>query len=350
MTSFGDRFPTRRLWQDRCHVTKRVLGILTLLVVVVPVVFVLEEALRTLATLDRVERERDSWQRPDEILRQLDLHPGMTVVDLGSGAGYFALKIAARVVPDGRVFAVDLRRQSLAFLWVRARIDGHRNLHIIRGRVDDPRLPTAPVDAVLIANTYHELTAPEQMLKALYTAMRPGGRLVVVDRAARTGVEPRDAADGHHEMPRVVAERQINQQGFETVLREDAFIDRSGDEDVWWLAVFRKTSSVRGASPRTPPHARSRGPANPTPLAWAHSRARSPGSWESVWETSPNYFLSGCCESSARFSSSTLTRGLSKEAELPSFECWHPPSASRPPRRCPAHGLHAEPESQPRRA
>jgi predicted methyltransferase len=80
----------------------------------------------------------------------------------------------------------------------------------------------------------------EQILKALYTSMRPGGRLVVVDRTPRTGVEASAAAKGHHEMPRAVAERQIAQQGFQTVLREDSFIDRSGDEDVWWLVVFRK--------------------------------------------------------------------------------------------------------------
>ncbi len=220
--------------------TKRVTGVLVLVFLVVPAVFVLEEAVRTLGTLDKVERERDSWQRPDAILRQLDLHSGMTVVDLGSGAGYFSLKVAPRVAPNGRVLAVDLRRQSLAFLWIRAVLGGHWNIHAIRGRVDDPNVPPAPVDVVLIANTYHELSAPEQILKTLYTSMRPGGRLVVVDRAPRSGGDTRGTAEGHHEMTRAVAERQINQQGFQTVLREDPFIDRSGDEDLWWLVVFRK--------------------------------------------------------------------------------------------------------------
>ena len=218
--------------------TKRMFGVLVLVFLVLPAVFVLEEGVRTLGTLDTVERERDTWQRPDEIVRQLALHPGTTVVDLGSGAGYFALKMASRVAPNGRVLAVDLRRQSLAFLWIRAVLGGHWNLHVIRGRLDDPNLPPAPVDAALIANTYHELTAPEQILKALYTSMRPGGRLVVVDRAPRAGGETRATAE--HELTRAVAERQINQQGFQTVFREDPFIDRSGDEDLWWLVVFRK--------------------------------------------------------------------------------------------------------------
>ena len=220
--------------------TKRVVGVLVLVFVVVPAVYVLEEAVRTLGTLDRVERERDSWQRPEEIIRQLDLHPGLTVVDLGSGAGYFSLKIAPRVAPNGSVLAVDLRRQSLAFLWIRAVLGGHWNIHAIGGRVDDPNLPPAPVDVVLIANTYHELTAPEQILKTLYTSMRPGGRLVVVDRAPRGGGDTRATAEGPHEITRGVAERQINEQGFETVLRDDNFIGRPGDEDLWWLVVFRK--------------------------------------------------------------------------------------------------------------
>ena len=155
---------------------KRRVCLLLLVFVVVPAVFVIDQAVRTLGTLTRVERERDTWQRPDEILRQLNPGSGDTVVDLGSGAGYFALKIAPRVAPDGRVLAVDLRRQSLAFLWIRAVLGGHWNLSVIRGQADDPDLPPGPVDAVLMANTYHELTAPEPILKALFTSMRSGGQ------------------------------------------------------------------------------------------------------------------------------------------------------------------------------
>ena len=88
---------------------KQLVGVLVAVLVVVPVVFVADQARRTLGTLTIVERERDTWQRPEEILRHLNPRPGDTVVDLGSGAGYFALKIAPRVGPGGRVVAVDLR-------------------------------------------------------------------------------------------------------------------------------------------------------------------------------------------------------------------------------------------------
>ncbi len=207
---------------------KRIVGVLVLVFVVVPVVFVVDQAVRTLGTLDTVERERDTWQRPDEVIRQLDLRAGQTIVDLGSGAGYFALKAAPRVAPNGRVVAIDLRRQSLAFLWIRAVLGGHSNLHVVRGQTDDPKLPPGPIDAVLIANTYHELSAPAPILKALFTSMRSGGRLVVVDRGPRDGDEAGAAAARHHEMTATVAEREIHQQGFETVARDDRFIDRPG--------------------------------------------------------------------------------------------------------------------------
>jgi predicted methyltransferase len=220
--------------------TKRVTAVLVLVLGVVPALFVLEEVIRTLRVLDQVEHERDTWQRPDEIIRQLDLTPGNTVVDLGSGAGYFSLKIAPRVGPTGRVLAVDLRRQSLAFLWIRATLHRFWSLRVIRGEVDDPRLPPGPIDAVLIANTYHELSSAPPILRVLHTAMRPGARLVVVDRAPRSPDHIRSLPAAHHEMVAAVAERQINQQGFQTVLREEGFIDRPGDEDVWWLLVFRK--------------------------------------------------------------------------------------------------------------
>jgi hypothetical protein len=93
---------------------------------------------------------------------------------------------------------------------------------------------------VLIANTYHELFSAELILKTLHTSMRAGARLVVVDRVLRTGGGTGTPTAEHHEMAAAIAEREITQRGFQTFLREDRFIDRPGDEDAWWLLVFRK--------------------------------------------------------------------------------------------------------------
>lgn len=188
----------------------------------------------TLNRLDAVESERDRWQRPWDVLRALDLRPGNTVVDLGSGAGYFALKLSPVVSERGQVLAVDLRRLSLFFLWTRALLRGQRNIHVILGEEGNPHLPAGVVDEVLICNTYHEFSNPELILTRVFQSLRPGGRLVVVDRAPRV-TEARPI----HEVPPAIVEGQLRGQRFEIVTQDESFIDRPGD-DKWWLLIARK--------------------------------------------------------------------------------------------------------------
>jgi len=221
-------------------VTKRRAVALVLVLVVLPGLFVAEQPIETLYTLGQVEQQRDTWQRPEQILQRLDLRSGLTVVDLGSGAGYFALKMAPVVAPQGRVLAVDLRRQSLAFLWIRTLLGRHWNLHVIRGEADDPHLPPGPVDAVLVANTFHELAMPEAVLNALFSAMRTGALLVVVDRAPHETREMSHDDILHHDIGASEVERTIVGLGFETVVRDDHFIERDPGSAHWWLIVFRK--------------------------------------------------------------------------------------------------------------
>ena len=103
---------------------------------------------------------------------------------------------------SGAVLAVDVRRESLAFLWIRRFLRDARNVRVIHGEPDDPHLPAGTADAVLIANTYHELSAPGPILDAVFRAMKPGARLVIVDRTARNMTVSASASDaGHHEVP-----------------------------------------------------------------------------------------------------------------------------------------------------
>ncbi len=188
----------------------------------------------TLTRLDTIESERDRWQRPWDVLRALDLQPGNTVADLGSGAGYFALKLAPAVGERGQVLAVDLRKLSLLFLWTRALLRGQHNVQVIVGEEDNPRLPASTVDAVLICNTYHEFSNPGLILSRVFQSLRPGGRLVVVDRAPRAA----EAQHGH-EVPVAIVVGQLKNQGFEIVSEDDRFIDQPGN-DSWWLLSARK--------------------------------------------------------------------------------------------------------------
>ena len=219
---------------------KRIWITLVVVFIAVPALFVVYEGVQTLRALTVVERERDQWQRPADVLRALALTEGATVVDLGSGAGYFALKLSPLVGAGGTVLAEDVRRESLAFLWIRRFLRDARNIRVILGEPGDPHLPAGAADAVLIANTYHELSAPGPILDAVFRAMKPGARLVIVDRTARAAT-PSGAADaGHHGVASAHVNEEIHRHGFETIGREEPFVDRPEDDDIWWIIVARK--------------------------------------------------------------------------------------------------------------
>ncbi len=204
----------------------------------------------TLRYLEVVESARDEWQRPDDVLRALGVRPGDTAVDLGSGVGYFALKLAPRVGERGWVMAVDIRRMPLAFLRLRAAWQRRHNVRVIRSGEDDPRLPELSVDAVLVANTYHELADPGAVLDHVFRALRPGGRLVVVDPTPGAGAEDGPETATHHYERPATAETELRGAGFAILDRDDRFIDSGRHR--WWMIVARRDGPRSGAG-ATPP-------------------------------------------------------------------------------------------------
>ena len=189
--------------------------------------YVIGQGLITLDRLALVEHERDSWQRAGAIIEQLNLRQGGRVVDLGCGAGYFALKLSG-AVGHGTVQAVDILRLPLAFLWIRAAQHGDSNLHVVLGDPDDPHISGA-VDAVLVANTYHELANPGVVLEHLRRALVAGGRLVIADRGLQS-------ANPEHAIDPATVEAELLRDGFGIVGRDDHFLDQP-DEGPWWLIV-----------------------------------------------------------------------------------------------------------------
>jgi ubiquinone/menaquinone biosynthesis C-methylase UbiE len=204
---------------------------------------VLYQAANTLNQLDVVERERDAWQRPSDVISELNLRPGSTVADLGCGSGYFALKLSSSVGGDGKVTAIDIRRLSLTFLWIRSVLRGAHNISIVHGEPDNPHLPST-LDAVLIVNTYHELSAPEAILNGVRQSLVPGGRLVVVDH----GTEEKESGSLHEKAASEV-ESELVHAGFEIMRREDRFIVQP-NAGWWWLIVAYPSGLVRPSEPR----------------------------------------------------------------------------------------------------
>ena len=205
--------------------------------------WVIREGIQTTRQLAIVEHERDVWQRPADVVRELNLRPGDAAEDVGSGAGYFSLKLAQAVGSGGSVFAVDTRAESLAFLWIRAHQQGLSAIRIVHGDAADAAMwQHTGLSGVLIANTYHELTMPDRVLELSFRCLRPGGRLVILDRGPRSAADPAWVAGrSEHETPSELVGRAVRSHGFEVSSTDDQFIEGKPDTgDHWWLMVARK--------------------------------------------------------------------------------------------------------------
>ncbi|HET9315026.1 MAG TPA: methyltransferase domain-containing protein [Vicinamibacteria bacterium] len=125
--------------------------------------------------------ERAAWQKPDEVVAALGLKAGQTACDIGSGTGYFTLRLARAVGADGRVFAVDVEPRLLSLLAERVAAAGLVNVTPVLARPDDPLLPRAACDVVLIVDTYHHFPDGPAYLRGLRRVLAPGGRVVNID-------------------------------------------------------------------------------------------------------------------------------------------------------------------------
>jgi SAM-dependent methyltransferase len=125
--------------------------------------------------------DRDLWQLPDRIMDSLGVAEGSSVADIGAGGGWFTIRLARRVGARGTVYAEDIQRQMLEATGRRVAREGLRNVRAVLGTSEDPRLPQGALDAVLIVDTYHELENPDAMLRNIAVALKPQGRVGVVD-------------------------------------------------------------------------------------------------------------------------------------------------------------------------
>jgi len=124
--------------------------------------------------------DRDEWQEPDRIMDALGIADGARVADVGAGGGWFTVRLARRVGPNGRVFAEDIQRQMIDSIARRVQRENLRNVETRLGTPTDPALP-GNLDAVLIVDTYPQLDEPVLMLTHLAKALAPTGRLGIVD-------------------------------------------------------------------------------------------------------------------------------------------------------------------------
>ena len=124
---------------------------------------------------------REVFAQRDEITRKLELRPGIAIADIGAGTGFFVELFAELVGAEGRVYAVEVSPRFLDHLRQRARERGFRQMQVVEGSERSARLKEASIDVAFLCDTYHHFEYPQAMLASLHRALRPGGRLVVVD-------------------------------------------------------------------------------------------------------------------------------------------------------------------------
>ena len=128
------------------------------------------------------EKGRDERLQINRVMDILKIQAGSSVADIGAGSGWFTVRAAKRVGSAGLVYAEDINPAAIAYIQERAQRDGVQNLRAILGKEDDPLLPDASVDAVLILKTYHEFANPVLVLKNLRKSLRPGALVGIIDR------------------------------------------------------------------------------------------------------------------------------------------------------------------------
>ena len=131
--------------------------------------------------------DRDAWQKPDLIMDALRIGEGSVVADVGAGGGWFTVRLARRVGPNGKVYAEDIQPEMLAAIRRRVLREGFNNVLYVHGKTADPGLPASALDAVLIVDAYHEIANPVNLLQHLGASLKPAGRIGIVGSTLEGG-------------------------------------------------------------------------------------------------------------------------------------------------------------------
>jgi ubiquinone/menaquinone biosynthesis C-methylase UbiE len=155
--------------------------------------------------------ERIAEEAPDAAIRALKIPRGAAVADIGAGSGYITMLLSAQVGPEGRVYANDVQPQMIEILRRRLSDRHITNVTLVQGEVDDPRLPAQSVDLELMVDVYHELSSPQAMLRKLRSALRPSGRLVLLEYRKE---DPAIPIKPEHKMTVKEAKAEVEAEGF----------------------------------------------------------------------------------------------------------------------------------------
>lgn len=157
---------------------------------------------------------RDERQKPNELVAAMEIKPGMTVADIGTGVGYMLPFLSRAAGPNGKVFAEDIQTDFLDKAKARVASEKLSNVEFFLGSDTDPKLPPDSVNIALVLDTYHHFDYPDKMLANIARALKPGGHLVIVDFYKKSRPD-------HVRLERDEFAREIESNGFHLLSTRD---------------------------------------------------------------------------------------------------------------------------------
>ncbi|MEP9410650.1 MAG: class I SAM-dependent methyltransferase [Candidatus Brocadia sp.] len=163
--------------------------------------------------------ERDTWQKPDEVLNALEIGKDQTVADIGAGSGYLTVKLSERVGSTGTVYAVDIQQEMLDYISKRLNDRRLKNVILLLGDMNDPKLPPGSLDIAIFLSTYHEIAQPVDFMKKIKQALKPHGRIAILEFCDESPVGP----PVKFRLPDEIVIEELKQAGF-TLLQRHTFL------------------------------------------------------------------------------------------------------------------------------
>lgn len=160
--------------------------------------------------LDREERTRE--EQPEKAIATLELRPGMWVADVGAGTGFYSIRLARAVSPNGVVIAEEIQQGMLERLRSNATAQGVSNIETVLGTESDPKLPREKLDVVLLVDVYHEFSRPQRMLDRIRESLKPDGRLVLLEFRKE---DPSVPIRPEHKMSVAEVKAEVSPEGYQ---------------------------------------------------------------------------------------------------------------------------------------
>lgn len=183
--------------------------------------------------------ERDKWQKPQEIIRLMNIKAGSIVADVGCHEGYMTVKLATVVGGSGKIYAVDVEHYKLDRLKNHLEARKITNVSLVKGDYENPKLPTGSLDAVIILDTYHEMDNHDEILQHIKASLKSGGRLIICEPIAdeRKNLS-RAEQERKHELAMKFALEDLAKVGFQIISKQENFVDRTAIKgDRMWIIV-----------------------------------------------------------------------------------------------------------------